>query len=87
MDQDEQKPTLKLRTDCGMSMTSELTVTVDKSLARVIFDHEPQMGSAAKEFHVFPSDIVRLAEFLNEAAWWMHSGYKDEKKPESRDYT
>lgn len=91
MEQDEQKPTLKIRTDDDDGITSWLTVTVDKSLARAVFKHTVEYDDKdygkAHDFHVFPFDLHHLAKFLDDAAWWMESGYKDKKKPDGRDYT
>lgn len=87
---EEQKPTLKLRTDDADGIAGELTVTVDKSLARVVLTQDRKRNKQlilTTEYMLSPSDFSRLAQFLSDAAWWMHSGYKDEKKPESRDYS
>jgi len=75
-------PRLTLSTDDNMSMTSELYVTISKTLSRIDLTHIKQNGGE-ELIQIFPSQVKHLVKFLKEAEIWIKSGYKKELTPTS----
>ena len=75
-------PRLILGTDDDKSMSSELHVTISKTLNRIDFTHIKQWGGE-ELFQVFPCQVEPLIKFLQQSKDWIDSGYKEKMKPES----
>jgi hypothetical protein len=79
---DTKKPRLSINTDDSHSTNSELHVTVNKPLKRVIFRHHAQYGDNG-EFQVFPHQIEPMINFLEQSKKWIESSFNEELRPES----
>jgi hypothetical protein len=73
-------PILYLNTDDAMSANSELRAQVSKNLNRIRIEHESQFRGT-DVIQVFPDQIDKLVNFLQQSKKWIESGYKKEFKP------
>ena len=73
-------PELIIYTDDDKSMSSELHITVNKLLNRIILHHQKQYGQP-EMIQLFPDDVDELCDYLQKCKAWIASGYEEKLKP------
>ena len=68
---------LTIKTDDSMSMSSETTFSIIKSLNRIKIEHETQFKTEI--IQIYREDIDSIIDYLVKAKEYIDSGYKTKK--------